>query len=111
MIVKQKNLRILIIDDNEVIHNDFRRVLSAAPADQTLAALEQNLFDSPPPSRPDVSQISYELTSAYSGVEGLKQAVLAAQAGAPYAVAFVDIRMPAGWNGVETAVRLWEIMP
>jgi PAS domain S-box-containing protein len=29
----------------------------------------------------------------------------------PYALAFVDVRMPPGWDGVETIARIWEVNP
>ncbi|MEM9489901.1 MAG: response regulator, partial [Myxococcota bacterium] len=29
----------------------------------------------------------------------------------PYAVAFVDVRMPPGWDGIETTERLWRVQP
>ena len=35
----------------------------------------------------------------------------ALQANDPYALAFVDIRMPPGWDGVETIERIWRICP
>ena len=33
----------------------------------------------------------------------------ALEEGRPYAMAFVDIRMPPGWDGVETTLKIWEI--
>ena len=35
----------------------------------------------------------------------------AAASGQPYAMAFVDMRMPPGWDGVETTLKLWEVEP
>ena len=35
----------------------------------------------------------------------------ALKAGRPYALAFVDVRMPPGWDGVETTQKLWEVDP
>ena len=32
-------------------------------------------------------------------------------AGNPYAMAFVDVRMPPGWDGVETTRELWKVAP
>ncbi|MBN2444268.1 MAG: HD domain-containing protein [Spirochaetales bacterium] len=29
----------------------------------------------------------------------------------PYALAFIDVRMPPGWDGIETITRIWEIDP
>ncbi|MBI3106108.1 MAG: response regulator, partial [Candidatus Rokubacteria bacterium] len=50
----------------------------------------------------------FELDSAYQGEEGLGKVRHAIQRGSPYAMAFVDIRMPPGWDGVETIHRLWQ---
>ena len=35
----------------------------------------------------------------------------ATAAGNPYALAFVDVRMPPGWDGIETIDRLWQTDP
>ena len=29
----------------------------------------------------------------------------------PYAMAFVDVRMPPGWDGIETIGHLWAVEP
>jgi anti-anti-sigma factor len=108
---KQQNGRILIVDDNEGVHHDFRRILPTEPQDRTLDALAGELFDTPASKPRDEWQVWYEIASAYSGAEAVEHATLAKQAGTPYAVAFVDIRMPAGWDGVETALRLWDVLP
>ena len=51
------------------------------------------------------------LDSAYQGQEGLALVQQSIQDHQPYAVAFVDIRMPPGWDGVETTQKLWEVDP
>ncbi len=104
------NNRILVIDDNPSIHEDFRKILS--PGDAQLAdeldADEAALFgDAPSISR----QCSFEIDSAMQGQEGLKMVEAALAAGRPYAIAFVDIRMPPGWDGVETIQHLWASYP
>ena len=35
----------------------------------------------------------------------------AVAAGQPYAVAFIDVRMPPGWDGIETIGRIWNEFP
>ena len=104
------NHRILVIDDNPAIHEDFRKVLS--PAGSHLADElnddEAAIFgDAPAPSR----ALSFEIDSAFQGQEGLEKVRAAAQAGAPYAVAFVDVRMPPGWDGIETITHIWREFP
>jgi two-component system sensor histidine kinase/response regulator len=101
----QPNRRILVIDDMPSIHEDFRRIL--APAECELEETEAALFGgTAPPARE-----GFELDSAYQGREGLAFAEASVRAGRPYAMAFVDMRMPPGWDGVETIERLWQVDP
>ena len=51
------------------------------------------------------------IDSAFQGQEGLAMARQALEEGRPYAMAFVDIRMPPGWDGVETTGKIWEHYP
>lgn len=102
----EKNLRILVVDDNHAIHDDFRKILCI---DQTQGNTLENeaalLFDAPDNSP---KRLAFEIDSAYQGQEGLAMVQQALQDGRPYAMAFVDVRMPPGWDGIETAVRIWE---
>ena len=98
------NRRILIIDDNPAIHVDFRKILAAhADEDPGLARQTEDLFG---PSSARQEGPEFELASAYQGQEGLAAAQAAMAAGRPFAIAFVDMRMPTGWDGMETAARL-----
>ena len=101
------NRRILLIDDVAAIHDDFRKILAAGPADGGLDAAEAALFGQVAPASRD----NYELDSAYQGRDGVAMAEAAVRAGLPYAMAFVDMRMPPGWDGVETIERLWKADP
>ena len=104
------NNRILIIDDNPSIHDDFRKVLAAVNSEK-LRDLEDDeaaLFGTEQ-SKP--SGMTFELSSAHQGQEGLEAVRAAAQAGRPFAMAFVDVRMPPGWDGVETISRIWKEYP
>jgi two-component system NtrC family sensor kinase len=76
-----------------------------------MAALDEAqaaLFGSSPAPR---KQVNFVLDSAYQGQEGLALVAGALKDGRPYALAFVDIRMPPGWDGVETISRLWAADP
>ena len=48
------------------------------------------------------TRIRFELDSAYQGKDGFEMVQRAVAAGRPYAMAFMDIRMPPGWDGIET---------
>ncbi|MEJ2701108.1 MAG: response regulator [Sedimentisphaerales bacterium] len=104
-----KNRRILIIDDNEAIHEDFRVILAnptedTSAFDKAEAAILGGVFDKR-------DQETFDVDSAFQGQEGLEKIQQALQAGQPYAMAFVDVRMPPGWDGIETIQRIWSAYP
>jgi len=105
-------IRILVIDDSEAIHKDFRRILSPEPKQGSgeLDLLEDVLFG-PTPSQSARAEAEFELESAFQGKEGLAKVQEAQASGRPYALVFLDYRMPPGWNGVETLRRLREVAP
>jgi signal transduction histidine kinase len=101
------NRRVLVVDDNRAIHGDFRKVLGEPSHEQSaLAELEAALFGQAP-ARPRVEP--FLIDSAYQGQEARALVESALRRDRPYAVAFIDMRMPPGWDGAETAQRLWEI--
>jgi signal transduction histidine kinase len=101
------NRRILIIDDNQAIHEDIRKILIPAvtcdldDAEAALFGQEITAFEMP----------KFEIDSAFQGEEGLALIEKAVMENRPYAMAFVDVRMPPGWDGVETTARIWEKYP
>ena len=106
-----KARRILIVDDNRAIHDDFRKILGRnVGGPQHLNALEAELFDEAPKSSDDVAA-SFEVSSAYQGQEALAMVTAALERDEAFAMAFVDMRMPPGWDGVTTIEKLWAIDP
>ena len=103
-----ENRRILIIDDNDEIHLDFRKTLRGNVESSALAAASSALFGDDAPAMPNVS---FEVDSAMQGQEGYEKVKRARQSGAPYAMAFVDMRMPPGWDGLETIEHLFREDP
>ena len=105
----EKNRRILVIDDTRSIHEDFRKILLAtkAPASSDVTDLESALFG----ESAKTDTVGYELDSAYQGEEGLELVKRAVNAGRKYALAFVDMRMPPGWDGVQTIEAIWKVDP
>jgi CheY-like chemotaxis protein len=103
------NRRILVIDDNRAIHDDFRKILGPLPdVNQALRAMEDELFgETPPPTEAE----SVEIISAFQGREALGLVEQSESAGTPFSIAFLDVRMPPGWDGVETAGHLWRASP
>ncbi|MHA4975431.1 putative bifunctional diguanylate cyclase/phosphodiesterase [Pseudomonas extremorientalis] len=101
------NRRILIVDDTASIHQDFRKILCAdANGEPSLENLEEALFGTAPKVRQ-----AFRLDSAYQGEEALELVNRALAANAPYALAFIDMRMPPGWDGLQTIEQLWNVDP
>jgi CheY-like chemotaxis protein len=104
--------RILVIDDSEAIHTDFRRILNPEQrrGRDDLDLLEEALFGPAPTRAPDVEP-EFEVDSAFQGQEGLSKVSEALAVGRPYTLVFLDYRMPPGWNGAETLRRLRTVAP
>ncbi|MFM2288020.1 MAG: hypothetical protein RL684_1163 [Pseudomonadota bacterium] len=101
--------RVLVIDDNPAIHEDFAKILGRGREDDDdLAAVERLLLGESTGSQ---SRPWFELDTALQGQEGVARVREALEAGRPYALAFVDMRMPPGWDGLETIQRLWAVDP
>lgn len=103
----QQTARILIVDDNRAIHEDFRKILRGRDLDDNLRNLEATLFGGAPPEAAATRLAAFRVDSAYQGAEALTLVLRALKDRQPYCVAFVDMRMPPGWDGLETIERLW----
>ncbi|MFL1388135.1 ATP-binding protein [Pseudomonas tritici] len=100
------NRRILLIDDTPSIHDDFRKILvPTVESNPLLDDMESALFGDTAKAQAQV----FELHSAYGGEEGLGLLTTAMAEKRPYALAFVDMRMPQGWDGARTIEELWKI--
>lgn len=104
----ETNRRILVIDDNAAIHDDFRKILCDDGGEAALNADEADIFGEESSS---MEAAGFELDSALQGEEGLALVRKAVEEGRPYAMAFVDVRMPPGWDGIETVSRIWKEYP
>lgn len=104
-----RNKRVLIVDDNPAIHEDFRKILSSAnEAQSDLLNAESALFGE---QNGLVIAPDFELDTASQGRDALAKVQQALAENRPYALAFIDVRMPPGWDGVETVLRIWEVYP
>lgn len=99
--------RILLVDDNPAIHEDFKKILApqGSAGNAPLSDARSAFFGEETPTE---AQAEYLIDSAYQGEEALKMLIAAEEEGNPYAMAFVDIRMPPGWDGVQTIKELWK---
>jgi predicted signal transduction protein with EAL and GGDEF domain/CheY-like chemotaxis protein len=97
------NRRILVVDDNRSIHDDFQKILGGAGTDRgDLNALHAELFG----GEAEVEDDAFELSSAYQGAEAIEMVRAARVANRPFALLFVDVRMPPGLDGIQTTARL-----
>jgi DNA-binding NtrC family response regulator len=104
----ERNNRILIVDDNDAIHQDYRKILTRRSENAHLSRAMEELFDDGP-AQPEAELPVYELAHANQGKLGLEMVRGALDKSRPFAMAFVDMRMPPGWNGVETIKHIWQI--
>ncbi len=107
--------RVLLVDDNPAIHSDFRKILcrpdaATTAAAEDVAALEELLFDESSKGNDD-QRAHFVVDSAYGGEQAIALVEAAVARGEPYALAFIDVRMPPGIDGVETLTRLWKLDP
>ena len=95
------NRRILIVDDNEAIHGDFKKVLAkpAQPDDGSLDSLEASILGETGDKRPASRMPDFRLDFAFQGQEALSLVEKANAEGSPYSVIFMDVRMPPGGTG------------
>jgi putative two-component system response regulator len=107
------NRRILVIDDNDAIHEDFHDILCGHQEDNgSLNEAKAALFGSGDETSGSKSEkLTFEVDSAFQGQEGLQKIKEAEREGNPYFMAFVDMRMPPGWDGLETIQHIWDFKP
>ena len=103
-----RNRCMLVIDDNKAIHDDFRKIL-VGDANHRASSESHAAFFGEESGHAD--NLTFEVDSAFQGQEGLEKVRKSIGEGRPYAMAFVDVRMPPGWDGVETIGHLWKVDP
>lgn len=99
--------RILVIDDNPAIHDVFSKLLTPPRSeDDELDTLEAELFGTSSSPRHKAA-LSFQIDGSNQGELAAERVARAVAADRPYALAFVDMRMPPGWDGVRTMHELW----
>lgn len=101
--------RVLVVDDNKAVHRDFEMILCDNNNNHGNHELEGILFGegSGVLSVPN----HYEIGFAMQGREAVDMVRKALADGRPYMLAFIDVRMPPGWDGLETIERIWQVDP
>jgi CheY-like chemotaxis protein len=106
----EPNKRILIVDDNPAIHADFRKIFAVPARNHEVEKMEAELFGETEATTVAVDR-TFELSSAYQGSEAVDMVRDARAAGRPYAMIFMDVQMPPGWDGIKTTAKVWEVDP
>ncbi|MCP4605868.1 MAG: response regulator [Proteobacteria bacterium] len=112
------NRRILIVDDNQQIHEDFKQILTNRhsyipdlPKDHWHHKAKDLFGTSPLDETNQPEKPIFTLDCAHQGKEAYQKVVAAVEEGHPYAVIFTDMRMPPGWDGIQTIRHIWEVDP
>ena len=111
-------IRVLVVDDESDVRDAYRQILLEADVNRDLAAfrdLRTRLFrkpdDAAPAPRPPTRVPTFDplfCDGAEAAVAAVKEALSQEQ---PFAVVFVDMRMPPGPDGVWAAARIRELDP
>jgi len=101
--------RILVIDDNPDIHRDFKTILLEEQANTKLDSRSAKLFGRS--ARKSTPKSKYELDFASQGKDGYEKIKQALSQNRPYELAFVDMRISPGWDGLETIEHIWKTDP
>ena len=99
------NNRVLIVDDQEEMHQDFEEMLNP----RLIEASTDELVDGIGLEEEESFMPELEIMHATSGERAFEIIKSALEDENPIAVAYIDIRMPPGWDGVETTRRIREI--
>ena len=102
------NYRVLIVDDEAGIHSDFQDMLNPKSGQKLTDQLAASLLDV------EVTQKAaflpnFELLHAESGEKACQLVREAKESNCPIAMAYMDVRMPPGIDGVEAIRRIREI--
>ncbi|HEY0793222.1 MAG TPA: hybrid sensor histidine kinase/response regulator [Chthoniobacterales bacterium] len=104
------NTRVLIVDDEEIVRDSLREsLLPVKGDDERLQAAAHALFGTEriraPGTASNASRIPFEIDEAFSGMEAFAKVQVAVAEARPYAVIFLDMRMP-GWDGLRTVEQI-----
>ena len=100
----QNNL-VLIVDDQHEIHDDFEEMLKPSFAQSSADDLAASFMR----EKEEVWLPEFELLHVSNGEEALSIIQAGKESGRPIAVAYIDIRMPPGIDGIETIRRIRKI--
>ncbi|MEJ7602952.1 MAG: ATP-binding protein [Kofleriaceae bacterium] len=103
---------LLVVDDQEPILHNFATLLEPSRTSGNTSELDllELALGGTAPAEPVITP-RYHVRYARQGAEAVRECEAALAADRPFSVAFVDIHMPPGIDGVETAMQLWQLQP
>ena len=115
---KQPPIRVLVADDEDTVRDAYRQILLEADVGKDLAAfrnLRSRLFGKPGAegvvALPVARHASFDPVFCADAADAVAAVRDALENGRPFAVAFLDMRMPPGQDGVWAAARIRELDP
>jgi diguanylate cyclase (GGDEF)-like protein len=108
-------VRILIVDDEPAMHDSYRRCFAPAETatSDALSGMAAELFGDDVPTTPcdATDTVRFDAVHCIQGLDAVAEVEAAIAQGAPFSVAFIDVRMPPGIDGKETATRIRALDP
>ncbi|MES2987580.1 MAG: EAL domain-containing protein [Pseudomonadota bacterium] len=111
-------MRILIVDDEPAMHQSYRQVFGGnrtGGTDAALGAMAAELFgdDDDAPASPAASDelTAFDCDHHMQGLDAVAAVQDSIETGERFSVAFIDVRMPPGIDGKETAKRIRALDP
>jgi signal transduction histidine kinase len=106
---------ILVVDDQEPILDGFSKLLDAQASKSSDASISLDQLEAALgggiPTPVNTGLPTYDMHYARQGAEAVRLCEQAIARGKPLSVAFVDVHMPPGMDGVDTALELWRLQP
>jgi CheY-like chemotaxis protein len=104
----EPNYRILVVDDTPSIQEDFRKILLPKKTNTHGILNEVNalLTDAP---KALVQRPPFVVDCCSQSKEAIEHVYEALKRNEPYAVAFVDVVMPPGEDGIATIKAIWDL--
>lgn len=111
----EENRRVLVIDDDEGIRETYKAIFTPEVESDILsrgsALFDINFNADLKKNRHKMRKTAdYRLSVAETGMQGITLVKDAVLENRPFAVAFIDMKMP-GMNGAETSRQIWDIDP
>ena len=107
----QEYIKVLVADDDENVLECYREAFGGEEQTNQMKALDAlaaDLFDT---TRDIKVQPKFDIVACSQGEDAIKVAEAAAEAGKPFDVVILDVRMPPGIDGVEAGSRIRRLDP